>query len=191
MRIVGGELRGRLLEAPRDERTRPMLEKTRGAVFNMLGADVEGARVLDAFAGTGSLGLEALSRGAAHATFVERDRVSLGCLERNVKNLGVADRSAIRREPIEAVAAGAGAAAFDLVLLDPPYRAIEEPARRGPTLALARDLATRVLSPGGALVLHFPSGALDAAALEAAGAPVDRLREYGRNGVAILRRPRA
>ncbi|HKE00697.1 MAG TPA: RsmD family RNA methyltransferase [Planctomycetota bacterium] len=188
MRIVGGELGGRLLEAPKDARTRPMLEKTRAAVFNILGLRVAGVRVLDAFAGTGSLGLEALSRGAAHATFVERDRVSFRCLERNVAALGVGARSAIRREPIERVVESLEPESFELAFLDPPYVEVEDPIRRPRALALAREIATRVLVPSGALVLHFPSGALGADALATIGAVVETARDYGRNAIAILRR---
>ena len=120
MRVVAGELRGRRIEAPPGADTRPTTDKVREAVFNALGsADlVRDARLADLFAGTGALGIEALSRGAAHCTFVERDRQALRILRDNVERLDLADRSTI-------VAGDAVARAqtldVDIALADPPY----------------------------------------------------------------------
>jgi 16S rRNA (guanine966-N2)-methyltransferase len=120
VRVVAGELRGRRIEAPPGNDTRPTTDKVREAVFNALGSldVVRDARVADLFAGSGALGLEALSRGAAHVTFVERDRAALRVLRQNVDTLGVADRA--RVQPLDALSAAAGD--FDLVLADPPYQ---------------------------------------------------------------------
>jgi 16S rRNA (guanine966-N2)-methyltransferase len=121
MRVVAGELRGRRIEAPPGSDTRPTTDKVREAVFNALGSLdlVRDAQVADLFAGTGALGIEALSRGAAHCTFVVRDRQALRTLRENVERLGLTDRSRI-------VAGDATAAApqlaVDLVLVDPPYQ---------------------------------------------------------------------
>ncbi|MBL8693842.1 MAG: 16S rRNA (guanine(966)-N(2))-methyltransferase RsmD [Planctomycetes bacterium] len=184
MRIISGTLRGRPLLAPRDDRTRPMLEKTRGAIFSILGEAVHGARVLDLYSGTGSLGLEALSRGAASATFVERDRTAFGFLERNLQQMAVADRAKALRAPVEAAARSQAAASADLIFLDPPYVECEVRTRRPALVALLTDLFERVLAPGGSLVLHFPVGEFEPKALALLeGADV---REYGRNGVALL-----
>ncbi len=186
MRIIGGDLGGRVLATPRDLRTRPMLERTRAAVFSMLGEAVTGARVLDLYSGTGSLGIEALSRGAAEALFVERDPGALACLVRNLETLALGARSAVRRGSVDRVVAALDDASRDLVFLDPPYREAEEERRRGALLALARDLAERVLAPGGTLVLHFPEGALSEQDL-ARLAP-RTVRDYGRNAVALVER---
>jgi 16S rRNA (guanine(966)-N(2))-methyltransferase RsmD len=184
MRIIAGALGGRTLATPKDERTRPMLEKTRGAVFNILGSAVEGARVLDLYSGTGALGLEALSRGAARARFVERDRVARAALARNVAELGVAERAEVVGGDVAAEVARCGAGEFDLVFLDPPYRLAEEPRTRAELLRLAADLCDRVIAAGGSLVLHVPAGSLGERDF---GGRVPRVfREYGRNAIAIF-----
>ena len=126
LRIVAGHHRGRRLLAPSGETTRPTAERVRQALFDMLwhapwaGRDVlDGARVLDAFAGTGALGLEALSRGAAQATFIEPDRAALAALRRNIATLGEEDRAQVI--PGDATRPPPAAAPFGLLLLDPPY----------------------------------------------------------------------
>src|SRR5205814_5859407 len=93
LRIIGGSLRHRKLQYSGDERTRPMKDRVREAVFNLLGPGVAGSHAIDLFAGTGALGLEALSRGAAQVTFIERHLPTLKLIEQNVKALGVADRA--------------------------------------------------------------------------------------------------
>jgi 16S rRNA (guanine966-N2)-methyltransferase len=117
---VAGELRGRRIEAPSGLDTRPTTDKVREAVFNALVSRdlVRDARVADLFAGTGALGIEALSRGAAHCTFVERDRSVVRTLRANLDHLGIADRS---RVVTGDALAQAGTLDVDLVLADPPY----------------------------------------------------------------------
>lgn len=128
MRITGGTLRGRTLKTPTDRSVRPTSDKVRQALFNILGERVVDARVLDLFAGSGSLGLEALSRAAAHATFVEKDHRALKVIHENVEVLGVAERATLRRLDFvarpERLRDPAGS--FDVVFLDPPYRMSEE-----------------------------------------------------------------
>jgi 16S rRNA (guanine966-N2)-methyltransferase len=123
MRLTGGLDRGRRLIAPRGDRTRPTAAKVREAIFNILGPPPEGA-VLDLYAGTGSLGLEALSRGATAAVFVERDHAPLSALRRNIKELGFDGRAQVVCADvctgIRRLVAG-GAAKFSWVFLDPPY----------------------------------------------------------------------
>jgi len=118
MRVIAGELGGRRLQTPRGEATRPTAGRVREALFAMLG-DIEGALVLDLFAGSGALGIEALSRGAARATFVERAPRALAALRANVEALGLGERCEIVAR--DALAALRGAAIYDLVFLDPPY----------------------------------------------------------------------
>lgn len=120
MRIIAGQWRGRTLVAPKGDATRPTADRTREALFSMIVSrlgSLEGLRVADLFAGSGALGLEALSRGAAHCTFVEQDRAALDALRANVAKLGsVAD---MRAQSV--LALGKAPEAFDLVLMDPPY----------------------------------------------------------------------
>lgn len=125
MRIVGGEWRGRRLVAPPGPATRPTADRVRQALFDMLAhapwggrATIEGATVLDAFAGTGALGLEALSRGARHATFVERDRTAHAALLTNIGHCRAGERSRVLTEDVLKMGPGT---AFTLVFLDPPY----------------------------------------------------------------------
>ena len=117
MRIVAGEFKGRPLQAPKGVRTRPTADRVREALFSILG-DVAGARVLDLYAGSGALGIEALSRGAASAVFVEKDPRAVAAIRRNLEGLG-ADAEIRRRDVIGFLAAAEGR--YDLVLIDPPY----------------------------------------------------------------------
>jgi 16S rRNA (guanine966-N2)-methyltransferase len=121
MRIIAGEWRGRKLAAPPGQQTRPTADRTRETLFSMLASRLgsfDGLRVADLYAGSGALGLEALSRGAAHATFIENDRTALGAIEANVKALDASERVEVR--PMSA-ARLPSAQPFDLVLADPPY----------------------------------------------------------------------
>jgi 16S rRNA (guanine966-N2)-methyltransferase len=117
VRIVAGEFKGRRLAAPRGSGTRPTADRVREALFSMLG-DVGGARVLDLYAGSGALGIEALSRGAASAVFVERDPQAVAAIERNLAPLDV--EAAVRRADVVRWLARAEGP-FDLVFCDPPY----------------------------------------------------------------------
>ena len=117
MRIIAGQFRGRRLLGPTGAGVRPTSDSLRETLFNVLGQTMEGLRVLDGFAGTGALGLEALSRGAAHVTFVEQDRRALDVLMKNVRACGVEDACAIIRDDFSRGRWGG----FDLVLIDPPY----------------------------------------------------------------------
>jgi len=123
MRVIAGELGGQRLVAPRGWKVRPTSDRAREAIFSVLGARVEGARVLDLFCGTGALAIEALSRGASQATLVDRDtRAALG----NVERLGLGERVELVRADVsrwlaDRTASGEGAR-FDLVFVDAPYR---------------------------------------------------------------------
>jgi 16S rRNA (guanine966-N2)-methyltransferase len=126
LRVIAGRHRGRRLAAPDGQGTRPTAERARQALFDMLwhapwaGRErLEDARVLDAFAGTGALGIEALSRGAAQATFIEQDRAALAVLRRNLDTLGEAARARVL--PGDATRPPAAEAPCGLLLLDPPY----------------------------------------------------------------------
>jgi 16S rRNA (guanine966-N2)-methyltransferase len=127
MRIVAGAYRGRRLSAPPGTDTRPTTDRVREALFSALssrlGADLGAPRVLDPFAGSGALGLEALSRGAVEVTFAERDRAARQCLNANIASLGVGDRAhVLPADAFSLAKRGLPGGPFALLLLDPPYR---------------------------------------------------------------------
>lgn len=126
MRIVGGRFRGRPLAAPADDRIRPTSDRVREAVFNILahaiaGFSLEGARALDLFAGTGALGLEALSRGAAFCLFVEEEAAARALIRRNVEALGLTGVTKIFRRDATDLGPAGNRGGFTLAFLDPPY----------------------------------------------------------------------
>ena len=118
MRIVAGAFKGRRLQAPKGRRTRPTADRVREGLFSMLG-DVSGARVLDLYAGSGALGIEALSRGAARVTFVDSDPRAVTAIRRNLEAIGLDQE--VRRLDALRYLARAEPASFDLVFIDPPY----------------------------------------------------------------------
>ena len=122
MRIVRGSLGGRVLRAPAGAATRPTSEKVREAIFNIL-PDVAGMQVLDMFAGSGALGIEALSRGAAHATFIDLAKPALGVLRTNLRELGIEDRTTVLAgDAVVLAARHVPTSPWQLVFVDPPYR---------------------------------------------------------------------
>jgi 16S rRNA (guanine966-N2)-methyltransferase len=121
MRIVGGQFGGRRLVTPKDARVRPTADRVREAWMSILGDALQGARVLDLFAGSGALGLEALSRGAASATFVELNPPSLRALDENITSLGVEQLVTVHRGDVMRHVERLPEGAFDIVLADPPY----------------------------------------------------------------------
>ena len=123
MRIVAGEFGGRRLVVSRDGRVRPTADRVREAWMSILASELPGARVLDLFAGSGALGLEALSRGASHATFVELAPASLEALRANIEGLGVVERTTVRRGDALRFVQGLGAGEYDVAFADPPYTA--------------------------------------------------------------------
>ncbi len=125
MRIIAGTLKGRRIDAPKWDDLRPTSDKLRETLFNVLATRIEGARVLDGFAGTGAVGIEGLSRGAAHVTFVDRDPRAVALIETNLGRCGVTDRYAIIRVRFAVTEQLAESGPFDVVFLDPPYGAAE------------------------------------------------------------------
>lgn len=171
MRIVAGELRGRRLVSPAGAATRPTTDKVREAIFNALASldAVVGVRVADLYAGSGALGFEALSRGAAFCTFVERDRSALSAIEENRAILGVRDRSRVKSgDAIRMV----GSVDADLVFVDPPYDFDDWPA----LLAALPASAELVVAEAGAEIAP-PSGWM-----------ITRSKRYGRTWVSFLER---
>lgn len=150
VRIIAGEFKGRRLEVPKWEGLRPTSDKLRETLFNILAPRIAGARVLDVFAGTGAVGLEALSRGASYVVFVDVDRRAADLIEGNAAHCGAQNRCAIIRDRAERALDGhIRGGLFDLVVLDPPYDF--EP------LADVVRAAARHLAPGGLLILEHAS----------------------------------
>lgn len=207
LRIIGGEFGGRILKTVRGLGTRPLLGQVREALFNILGDQVEGAFVWDLFAGTGSSGMESLSRGAARVLFVEKNGKAIDILRNNLRSLGDAafargvvvkadawdppilhlppfgedsDEVHADESPVED-ASDAVEVAPDIIFLDPPYSMVaEDPVK---SMARARRLLDRT-APKGCVLFHFESGVLDEDDFDT-DLDVD-LREWGSSVIAML-----
>ncbi len=178
MRIIAGQWRGRRLAAPAGDTTRPTADRTRETLFSMLVSrlgDFSGLAVGDLFAGSGALGLEALSRGAASALFVEQDARALDAIRANVRTLDAGARATVRAGSV--LALGPARAALDLVLMDPPYRS-------GAGL-VAIDKLTRLGWIGPATWISLET-ALDEA-VDPAGFAIDAERRVGKARITLLR----
>jgi 16S rRNA (guanine(966)-N(2))-methyltransferase RsmD len=179
MRVIAGVARGHRLVAPKDAQTRPISDKAKESLFGMLGERVVEARFLDLYAGSGAIGIEALSRGAAHATFVERARPAAAVIRENLARTGLAGAATIETRAVEPFLAATSAGPWDVVVLDPPY------AER--TLDLPLDRLRPHLAPGALVVVkHFwrtpmPSGA---------GLAVTRSRRFGETALTFLEEER-
>ncbi len=175
--ITGGMLRSRRVSTPPGREVRPTPARVKEALFSILGAQVEAARVLDLFAGTGALGFESLSRGASHVTFVERHRPTADALRATARTLGVAERVAIVNMPAERAAHALGGR-FDLVFADPPY------AQPYPAAAFAALRARAAIDPATTIV--YEHAARSAPPQDAAMA-LERSARYGEVALAFLR----
>ncbi|HEY8833544.1 MAG TPA: 16S rRNA (guanine(966)-N(2))-methyltransferase RsmD [Gemmatimonadaceae bacterium] len=151
MRIVAGRWRGRRISAPSGSQVRPTLDRVREAWMSILQLDLPGARVLDLYAGSGALGLEALSRGGVSADFVEKDPKSFRALQENIEALGAADLATAHRKPALPFAEGLGALDYDVAFADPPY-----------ALGEASKLAERWLQSPFSRILSIEHSAKDA-----------------------------
>ena len=178
IRITGGMLRGRNIESPDSMKTRPTASRTREALFNIL-QGVDGFRMLDLFAGSGIMGLEALSRGAASVTAVELSRTQARMIERSYKSVGVADKLKLLETNVltlkkDMLCADGG---FDLIYADPPFKDMDYP-----------DLRPFVewLNPGGVAVFEAPSRKLPEWATE--DTFQGQVRRYGESSLIIFRK---
>lgn len=193
LRIIAGEYRSRRLETPiadkgGEERTRPMTDRVKESICNLLRGWFEDARVLDLFAGVGTMGLEAISRGAAQALLVERDREIHAILQRNIAALGCGDRAqALQADALGPLALERAPAPVDLVFLDPPYATMIDPKGRREVLAQAARTRA-VMADRGFLVLRSP---IDLAPEEAAipGFAGPEVHAYGREMRVLLYMP--
>lgn len=147
VRVISGTFGGRKIETPEGTRTHPMSERIRNALFNSLGSTVEDARVLDAFAGSGAVGIEALSRGASNVTFIERDRLAQKVITRNIELLGIEDKAKLVRASVASWVSTYDGEKFDLIFVDPPYN--------DPQFSTAMQISG-LLKPGALMVLSRP-----------------------------------
>jgi 16S rRNA (guanine966-N2)-methyltransferase len=175
MRVVAGSRKGQRIAAPRGLETRPTSDRVRENVFNLVGA-LDGATVLDLYAGSGAMGIEALSRGAARAVFVERDADAVRTIERNLDKLRLTGARVVRGDAVTTLAQEAGAGRkYDLVLVDPPYGMFSELQPQ-----LARYLPP-VLGEDGLLVLET-----DARVEPALPLPQRTSRKYGAARITVF-----
>lgn len=183
MRITGGDWRGRTLRAPKSEATRPTQDRVREALFNLLQTALPGARFLDLYAGSGAVGIEALSRGAASADFIERDRKVFDTLRQNLEAFAIPTDCA-RLADADAWLRGTHppAGPWDIVFADPPYRHAEE---LGPAQIAAALLARGALAPDALLIFETD---FRTDALPIPGFTLLRDREYGKTRLAVYRR---
>lgn len=179
MRVTGGRLAGRTLQIPKGPRIRTTQDQVRQALFNLLGERVEGARVLDLFCGSGAVGIEALSRGAAHVTFVDRSGFSVAAVRENLRRCQVDPTPlVIRADAVSAIGRLHRAGeTFDVIILDPPY---------------GRDLATKSLNALEACAIVSPSGWViveqDKRDPIPSGLSLQRVERYGDTALVIYAR---
>ena len=181
MRIITGSARGAKLQAPAGESTRPTAERTKEAVFSMLQGRFEGRRVLDLFAGSGQMGLEAVSRGATHALLLDRDKNAVAIINQNARHTKLVDKVTVQTGDALSLLRTYCGAPFSLIFLDPPYRL-------GLLPECLRTIADKgLLAPGGVIVCESGDGNVfggDEAL--AARYRIDRESRYGAAFVTLL-----
>ena len=186
MRITGGTVRGLTITAPPGFNTRPMTDMAKQGIFNILREEVVDASVLDLFAGSGALGLEALSRGAGHCCFVENSREALRCLKANLDKAGFAEQCEVLCRDAYALLLDWPDWRFDLCFFDPPYVQFDNPVTRRRCVDFLDKLATMAGAPDAVVVLHYRRGCM-------AGMPIPPIfvsqdvRCYGESEIMLLR----
>jgi 16S rRNA (guanine966-N2)-methyltransferase len=188
LHVIAGEFRSRILKTPADDSiTRPMGSRTREGLFNILRGWFDGARVLDLFAGVGTLGLEAVSRGAAKVFMVEKDRRIFALLRENIESLGCGDRAvAVQADALGEAAIVAAQPEVDIVLMDPPYDLVS--GEEGLAAVLAQAARTRPLfKTKGFLVLRLPKVESPPPRIEGFDGP--EVRHYGHQQHLLLYMP--
>jgi 16S rRNA (guanine966-N2)-methyltransferase len=180
MRVIAGRAGGLRLDCP-DGVARPMMDRVRGAVFSSLGEALAEARVLDLFSGSGALGIEALSRGAASCVFVDRHRKAVEAIRRNLARAKL--QGTVRGQDVGAFVARAEPSAFDLVFADPPF-ALDPADSAHPARLLAGDALARCVAPDGLFVVEVPAEPPPGNA----SWELLRSRRYGQAWVAYYRR---
>ena len=198
LRVIAGELKRRSITTPPDgSTTRPLPDRVRTALFNMLHGHLEGYEVLDCFAGTGAFGIEAISRGASRAVFVEREKSVADLLERNLTELGVRDRAEIvRADALSPSALAMCPRPAHVVFMDPPYPLMQEPAARARIMDRLAECA-QLLDDDGYAIIRSPwpyedrdeEGNRTSVALEHEGLEGPETHAYGSTAVHWYMKP--
>ena len=175
LRIVAGEFSGRVIQAPDGKITHPMSERVRGSLFNIIGAEIKDADVLDIFAGSGSLGIESLSRGANHVTFIERDKLASKILIENIEKMNVVSQSDVIKIGARTWIDKNLDKKYDIIFADPPYNDLQ--------LSTVRCLGN-LLKNNGLMVRSYP-GRGDVPTID--GVVVVDNRSYGTAAIAFYR----
>lgn len=163
MRIIAGRLGGRTFDSPRSNKTHPMSEKMRGAIFNLLG-DLDGLIVLDAFAGSGALGLEAISRRASHVTFIDNDKNAFQSISSNIQNLSLRNSAKATKANINSWLDNNSDKYFDVIFCDPPYDDVRQDALTNLANQVKTDgIIVYSLPPNSNFTLNEPAYRLAAA----------------------------
>ena len=182
LRVISGSARGRRLKMVPGQGTRPIADRVKAALFNILGADVEGAVFLDLFAGTGGVGIEALSRGAARVVFVESDRAAAKIIVENLAHTGLAERAQVARADVFRFLAGPRAEAFDIIYVAPPqYGGLWQQTLAG------LDADPRWLNPDGWAIAQIHP--VEYADLQLAHLRLDERRKYGSTLLCFYEKP--
>lgn len=176
MRIISGKFGGRTIQAPAGKVTHPMSDRVRGSMFSIICDEIQDAEVLDAFAGTGSLGLEAISRGAVSATFVERDRQANLALMENIKKLGVENITTLVQLGLNTWIDKNQNKSYDVIFVDPPYDNLQ--------LSTVSRLVG-LLKPNGLMILSYPGRGEVPSIM---GVVVVDNRSYGNAGLTLYRK---
>ena len=181
MRVLTGQSKGKTLRVPRGKSLRPTTARIKKSMFDILGPEVSGTRVLDLFSGSGNLGIEALSMGAESCVFVEKNSAAAGIIAQNLRSCGYTEQSRILNFDFRKALSMLSAenCGFDLVFIDPPYEFYEKTDPH----ALAREIRDAVWEKG-IMVIEHPSGNV----MKSEGFHV-RTRKYGGTSVSFLRRP--
>ena len=177
IRVVSGRYGGRVLDAPDTNRTHPMSERIRSALFNSLADTIVGTNVLDAFAGSGAVGFEAISRGASSVVFIERDRIAQKVIQNNIETLDCSERAALIRASISAWSGQNPDSQFDIIFADPPYHDVQ--------FSTVSKLFTH-LKVGGTMILSHPGRGEAPSGVK--GIVVVDNRSYGNASLTFFRR---
>jgi 16S rRNA (guanine966-N2)-methyltransferase len=182
MRVIAGSAGGIRLDVPKRD-VRPTMDRVKGAIFSSLGETIIGARVLDLFAGTGALGIEALSRGASSARFIDHDREAIAAIERNLAKAKLVGR-VVQRDVFDFLRRPIARENFDIIFADPPYERTSD-GESFTDLLLANSHLMEILEPGGMFVLEkAPAEKMP----EPASWRVTRAKKYGATEVLFLQR---
>jgi len=154
MRVIAGKLGGRTFDSPHSHRTHPMSDKIRGALFNTLG-DIEGLTVLDAFAGSGAISFEAISRGASQVIAIEQDKAAQRIIAENIRNLGIVQTVKLIKTSASSWLQTSSGATFDIVILDPPYDDVQSSLIQRLAATVSHDGVLVISWPGSMEPLHF------------------------------------